>query len=345
MSKFSGINAALGETPGPLRVLVAPLDWGLGHATRCVPVICALQEAGHQVWLAGEGAQEQLLRGIFPGLPFLPLKGYRVRYGRSALGTTLKLITQLPRLRKTIREENRWLAEMQQQYQFQLIISDNRFGLHHPAARCVFLTHQLWIIHPWGQQASRWLQSWNYRHINRFQECWVPDYADAPGLAGILSHPNKAPTIPTKYLGPLSRLNAVEQEVKKGHLFISLSGPEPQRSLLENRILAQVAQYPGTACIVRGLPTARSRIPSGGSIEVYNHLEPEDYAREMARAETVICRSGYSTLMDLWQMQKKRIILIPTPGQTEQQYLAKLWEEKGIACCVQQDAFNVLRNT
>ena len=136
MSKFSGINAALGETPGPLRVLVAPLDWGLGHATRCVPVICALQAAGHQVWLAGEGAQEQLLRGIFPGLPFLPLKGYRVRYGRSALGTTLKLITQLPRLRKTIREENRWLAEMQQQYQFQLIISDNRFGLHHPAARC-----------------------------------------------------------------------------------------------------------------------------------------------------------------------------------------------------------------
>lgn len=330
MSKNNSIISALGNAPGSLRVLVAPLDWGLGHATRCIPVICALQEAGHEVWLAGEGAQEKLLRGVFPGLAFLPLRGYRVKYGRSAAGTTWRIARQLPALRRQIKAENHWLRQMQEQHHFDLVISDNRFGLHHPGIRCIFITHQLWIIHPWGKWASQMMQRWNYRHIKKFSECWVPDETAAPGLAGMLSHPKQMPAIPVKYIGPLSRLQPQNVEVKRGHLFISLSGPEPQRSMLEDEVLKQIAHYPGSACIVRGLPNEKNLVPSTSTISIYNHLDTADYEKEMAIAETVISRSGYSTVMDIIAMRKKAV-LIPTPGQTEQEYLAKHLEERGLA--------------
>ncbi|MFN4313904.1 MAG: glycosyltransferase [Chitinophagaceae bacterium] len=338
MSNFNGIRALLGKFPGKLRVLLAPLDWGLGHATRCIPVICELQEAGHDIWLAGEGAQEELLRARFPGLPFLPLPGYRIKYGRTGTSTSLRIALQAPRIRQAIRDENRWLAKMQQSMQWDLVISDNRFGLHHPDIYCVFITHQLHIIHPWGSLASGLLQKWNFSQIDRFNECWVPDYKHTPGLAGILSHPDRLPRKPVHYIGPLSRLTSIPKVVKPGHIFISLSGPEPQRSLLEEKLIRQIAHYPGTACMLRGLPHDRSRIPSTGSLHFYNHLPDEQYAEEMAKAEWIITRSGYSTIMDLETMGKKAI-LIPTPGQTEQLYLAELMHKYAKHCFVRQEDF------
>lgn len=328
MSKNNGVITALGNVPGTLRVLVAPLDWGLGHATRCIPVICTLKKAGHDVWLAGEGPQEQLLRQVFPELPFLQLPGYRVKYGRSAAGTTWKLVKQLPAIKRAIKAENRWLDRAHREHRFDMVISDNRFGLYHPGIRSVFITHQLWIIHPWGKWASQIMQRWNYAQIKNFSECWVPDVKESPGLAGILSHPAKMPAVPVKYIGPLSRLSAQPTATKPGHLFISISGPEPQRSILENEVMKQIAHYPGSACIVRGLPNHDSFIPSTSSIRIYNHLNTAEYEKEMAMAETVVSRSGYSTVMDIMAMGKNAV-LIPTPGQTEQEYLARHLQETG----------------
>lgn len=330
MSKNNSILEALGHQDGRRRILVAPLDWGLGHATRCIPVVYTLQEAGHEVWLAGEGAQEKLLRSVFPHLNFLPLPGYRVKYGKSAPGTTLKIASQLPRLRKQIKDENRWLKEMQQQYQFDIIISDNRFGLYHSDVRSVFITHQLWIIHPWGKWASRWMQKWNYSQIKNFSECWVPDHAGPPGLAGILSHPEKQPNVPVKYIGPLSRLQPQETAEEPGSIFISISGPEPQRTLMENETLRVALSLPNKITIVLGRPDSDIKEMPAPNIHVYGHLDTLAYQNEMAKAEIVISRSGYSTVMDIMAMKKKSI-LIPTPGQTEQEYLAEHLEKIGLA--------------
>jgi len=127
---------------------------------------------------------------------------------------------------------------------------------------------------------------------------------------------------------------------KKDHLLIIISGPEPQRSILENKIITEISHYNGTATIVRGLPAVVSIIPSTNMIKFYNHLSTEAMNKEMKQAAYVISRCGYSTVMDLIQLQKKSI-LIPTPGQTEQQYLAGYLSQKQLACCIPQKEFSL----
>ena len=320
------------------RILVAPLDWGLGHVTRCVPIIKEFLANDCDVWLAGEGAQEVLFRSEFPNLPFLSLPGYDIEYSKTSVGLLWKLILQAPRIISSIRAEHRWLNKMIKTHGIDAVISDNRFGLYHSYVPCVFVTHQLNIKSPLGKWNERLLQKWNYGYINCFKECWVPDYAGENNLAGELSHPSISPRVPVKYIDPLSRFDKGElQEIEDRLLFI-LSGPEPQRTILENKIINEVSHYPGTASIVRGLPTSQSVIPSTGMIKFYNHLSATELNEEMEKADWVVSRSGFSTIMDLAKLQKKSI-LIPTPGQTEQEYLAQFLFQKKAAYTIGQKEF------
>src|SRR5687767_175777 len=330
------------------KLLIAPLDWGLGHATRCVPVIKELMENNCEVWLAGEGAQEKLLREEFPSLPFLPLKGYRIQYARR--GLTARLLLQIPAMLRSIKEENTWLKEQVSQHRFEAVISDNRYGLYHDSIFSVFITHQLCIKSSLGKWSEPFLQKWNYKLIDRFNECWVPDEEGKNNLAGELSHPLRLPAIPIKYIGALSRFvrkdspgekNNIEE--KKDHVLIILSGPEPQRTIFENKILDQIESYQGTVTIVRGLPAEKHVIPSTNTIEFYNHLSSRELNKEAMKAEFVISRSGYSTIMDLAALQKKSI-LVPTPGQTEQEWLAGYLMKKRFAFCVNQKDISLLKN-
>ena len=307
------------ETMRKPRILVAPLDWGLGHATRCIPIIKELLRQECVVWLACDGSQQNLLQQEFPDVPFLALDGYKIKYSRASFAMTLKILLQLNNILRAIKKENAWLKNQITKYEFDAVISDNRYGLYHSSVPSVFITHQLNIKSPFGKWTEKILQKWNYRFINRFAECWVPDLAEEKenDLAGELSHPEKKPAVPVKYIGILSRFNPLKRTEKKDHLLIILSGPEPQRSILENKIIDEISQYNGTATIVRGLPDSSLFIPSTNMIRFYNHLSTEDMCKEMGQAEYVISRCGYSTVMDLVQLQKKSI-LIPTPGQTEQ---------------------------
>lgn len=327
---------------GKPRVLVAPLDWGLGHATRCIPLVRELILQGAEVWLAAEGTQASLLKEEFPGLSLLELKGYRVKYAKTARGLIWQMFRQWPRLRRIVREEHQWLLEQTALHGFDAVISDNRYGLYHPNIPSVFITHQLLIRSPLGKWTESILQKSNYRYINRFKECWVPDLPGHPNLAGVLSHPEKKPATALVYTGPLTRFTFQGTEEKKKHLLILLSGPEPQRSLLENIIIDQISHYPGTATVVRGLPGHAQMIPSTGMIRFYNHLTAEELQKEIEKASLVICRSGYSTVMDLAALQKK-CFFIPTPGQTEQEYLAGYARENGWAPYVLQHEFDLNR--
>jgi len=323
------------------KLLVVPLDWGLGHATRCVPVIRDLLKSNCEVWLAGEGAQEKLLREEFSLLPFLPLKGYRIKYGKS--GFTGKILLQVPSILRSIKEENKWLKEQVIKYGFGAVISDNRYGLYHENIFSVFITHQLCIKSSLGKWSENILQQWNYKFINRFNECWVPDEEGGNNLAGELSHPSKRPSIPMKYIGSLSRFEKKNTDKIKDHLLIILSGPEPQRTILENKVIDQIVNYPGTATIVRGLPGERNIIPSTNTIRFYNHLSTGELNAEAMKAEFIISRSGYSTIMDIAALEKKSI-LIPTPGQTEQEYLGNYLVKKQFAFCVDQNDFSLRKN-
>jgi hypothetical protein len=320
------------------RILVAPLDWGLGHVTRCVPIIKELLANDCDVWLAGDSTQEVLLRSEFPNLPFLSLPGYDIEYLKTPVGLLWKLILQAPRIISSIKAENRWLNRIIKIHGIDGMISDNRFGLYHSYAPCVFVTHQLNIKSPLGKWNERLLQKWNYKYINRFKECWVPDLAGENNLAGELSHPSIPPRVPVKYIDPLSRFEKGEIQEVEGRLLFILSGPEPQRTILENKIINEVSRYARTASIVRGLPSSQSVIPSTGMIKVYNHLSASELNQEIEKADWVIGRSGYSTVMDLAKLQKKSI-LIPTPGQTEQEYLAQFLFQRKAAYTVGQKEF------
>jgi predicted glycosyltransferase len=220
------------------------------------------------------------------------------------------------------------------------VISDNRYGLHHDEIPCIFITHQLHIKSSAGKWTEKLLQKRNYKFINKFKACWVPDAPGETNLAGELSHPHHLPEVPVHYIGMLSRFENKASKHKKNYLLILLSGPEPQRTILEEKIINGISHYPGAATIVRGLPGETTLIPSTGMIHFYNHLPSHVLNNEMLESDFVISRSGYSTVMDIALLNKKSI-LVPTPGQTEQEYLGKMLSAKKIAACISQEEFSI----
>ena len=360
------------------RVLVAPLDWGLGHATRCIPIIKELLNQKCEVIIAAIGAQKAILQGEFPSLTFVELPGYDIIYDKNRALTMLRLIKAIPKILIRIKRERAWLSRFIALMKPDLVISDNRYGLALPGVFCVFVTHQLRIRTSFGRLADALLQRMNYRLIGHFSRCWVPDTEAGEGLAGALSHPARMPGITTKYIGWLSRFGKISQQVEQvsrdpmdnvspgsdpngvdtadtdrqvdaPDLLILLSGPEPQRTLLEARIIAQAgggmpAHSPGHPChmvLVRGLPAggpALPHIPPG--LTAYDHLPAAELGSLMRKARLIVARSGYSTVMDLARLGK-RALLIPTPGQSEQEYLGPFLAARGRALCVKQSAFSL----
>jgi len=305
--------------PRPKRILVAPLDWGLGHATRCIPLIRELNEAGCEVILGADGAPLELLSKEFPFLEKILLPGYGIRYANGGAGFGMKMIAQLPVIRKAIRREARVLRQWLATHQLDAIISDNRFGLHIPGIPSVIMTHQLGIRSPFGPVSEKWLKWANYRYIQKFDACWVVDFPGDRNLAGKLSHPDVLPRIPLTYLGCLSRLQPGKKAITRD-LTVVISGPEPQRSLFEQLITEQVLDTGLSVLIVRGQPGAPIRESTDSRIRIVPHLESERLNEALLESAFVLCRSGYSSVMDLVRLGKKAI-LVPTPGQTEQEYL------------------------
>jgi UDP:flavonoid glycosyltransferase YjiC (YdhE family) len=338
---------------GPVSVLIAPLDWGLGHATRCIPIINELIRQGARVTIAASGGQKTLLYEQFPLLEFIEIPGYELSFKR---GLLLKwaLILRIKVILKQIKKENKWLEETVKSHEINGVISDNRYGLFHKKLYSVFITHQLNIQSGWGYHVNigslplavgSWIDKkimkWNYRFIMKFSACWIPDLAENNSLSGMLSHPAILPPIPVKYIGILSRFKKEEKKIISNYLLILISGPEPQRTDFENILLGQLAISNMQSVVVRGLPgTANSNSFVREGLKIYNHLPADKLNELMNRSEFIIARSGYSTIMDLVTL-KRNAILVPTPGQTEQEYLASYMQEKKWMFSVQQKNFNL----
>jgi len=227
---------------------------------------------------------------------------------------------QVPKIVRSIKNEHQWLDHQLDTHQWDLIISDNRYGLYTTRTRTVFITHQLGIISGLGKLGDFLLRKMLYKWINKFNNCWIPDVAGDPNLAGNLSHPLSMPNHHT-FIGPLSRLK-MAQPLRDEYLLVLLSGPEPQRSILEKKLIDQLSNTDEAVVFVRGLPSSAPLMENRGRIRFENHLDAKSLSEMLSNAKAVICRSGYSSVMDLLKL-KKRALLIPTPGQTEQVYLAK----------------------
>jgi UDP-N-acetylglucosamine transferase subunit ALG13 len=320
-------------------ILIAPLDWGLGHATRCIPLIRRLILRNCSVFLACEGRIKVLLQNEFPQLNFVDLRGYDISYAKNAWSLPFVITGQIPKILSAIQYENKRLKEIVEEHRIDGVISDNRYGFYHDSVPSVFMTHQLLIKTGMGKLVDEQLQQINYKYINHFSECWIPDHEDEPNLAGALAHPEKKPDIPVNFLGPLSRFRLKENSEAK-HLLIMLSGPEPQRTIFEELLIAQLPNYKDPVVLVRGLPGENNLPELPSNISVFNHLSSEELNRKMAEASIVIARCGYSTVMDLAVMTKKSI-LVPTPGQAEQEYLASHLMKSNFAFCIDQHKFKL----
>lgn len=325
----------------PKKILIAPLDWGLGHTTRCIPLIRYLLRKGCEVVLAAEGDAAQLLRENFPNLPILNLKGYRIHYSKNKKQFTGTILSQIPKILRTIREEKIWLQHQHSIHHFDAVISDNRYGLHHKALPSVILTHQLQIQSGKGAAIDRWLRKLHYRMLQRFTQCWIVDMPGKDNLSGILAHPEKLPKAAV-YIGLLSQMIPPEGFIKKnGTILVLLSGPEPARTQLLSVLLQQAITMSSYEFLfVAGNPSGKVISDLPAHIRYHTHLNADQLSAALAAAALVICRSGYSTLMDLCTMEQKAL-LIPTPGQTEQEYLARYLHSREIALTVEQDAIQL----
>src|SRR5450432_984005 len=259
----------------PMTVLVAPLDWGLGHATRCIPIINELIKRELIVIIAASGSQLDLLKQAFPALEYLEIPGYKIRYKPGFL-LKWSIFIQIPGILLQIQRENRWLSRLISGRSIQAVISDNRYGLYHKKIFSVFITHQLNILSGLGRKVDNLLFKMNQRRIQRFSTCWVPDFEKDFSLAGILSHPVQQLSIPVKYIGILSRFSQWERTIKKNTLLIILSGPEPQRTHFENILFSQLINSNLQIVLVRGLPGSDHVIPFiHEGVKIFNHLRTE----------------------------------------------------------------------
>jgi hypothetical protein len=272
---------------------------------------------------------------------------------------------------RQIKKEHRWLEQLLLHRQIDAVISDNRYGLFHKTYPSVFITHQLQIqsgigtsfaamnnkdmrgqvsarpffVGRWllavGHWADRKLLKWNYAFIEKFSSCWIPDLPGELSAGGLLSHPSRLPSVPVKYIGTLSRFYRSEKNRQKNLLLILLSGPEPQRTEFENVLFSQLANVTLNTVVVRGLPGSDLTVPFiRDNIQIWNHLPSEALNELLNNSEYIVARSGYSTIMDLLTV-KKNAILVPTPGQTEQEYLGQYLHEKKWMYSVAQKNFNL----
>lgn len=324
-------------------ILISPLDWGLGHATRCVPIINHLINAGHNIIIAASGPSALLLKSSFPQLEHIEMPEIKIRYSKKRWMFRFVALCQWPKFNRLIKLEKKRINEILLTHTIDVIISDNRFGLFHSSVPSVIITHQLRIKTGLGNFFDNIMQAINYRKIHRFTECWIPDLPGRNNIAGELSHPFQAPEIPVRYIGLQSQIKITEGIQENNAILVLLSGPEPQRSILESIINNQLRSYSGSVTVVRGLPQGGAEIKQWPGIKYYNHLSGNKLNDEFSKAEFIICRSGYSSVMD-FLLAGKRAVCIPTPGQTEQEYLANFLNRKKMAICAEQDNFSLLES-
>lgn len=310
------------------------MHWGIGHATRSIPIIKQLIEQSFEPVLASDGAALAVLQKAFPKLTSYELPSYNVQYAKNKNFFSLKLFFQIPKFIKTYKFEKQKTKEIVEKENIVGIISDNRFGVFYNGIPNIYITHQIRVK---SGISTFFTSLFHQKIINKYDVCWVPDSVDSPNLSGDLSH-NVNLKIPIKYIGILSQFKR-SILIQKYDVLVLLSGPEPQRSLLEDKLLNAFENTKKKVCFIRGVVAGKSEKTQQGNISIYNYLLGSTLQEKLNQSDLIIARSGYSTIMDLAVLQKKAFF-IPTPGQAEQIYLAKHLESQKIAPFALQGEFS-----
>ena len=310
------------ETRNP--ILICPLNWGLGHASRDIPIIRKLLKENHRVIVAGDKFVLDYIISEFPDIETELLPGKKITYSKNN-SQTLHLLRQLPSALIWMHREKKLVAKLLKKYNPDYIFSDNRYGVRHPKVRSILITHQLMLKLP---KSISWLEKPVHllikRLVSRFDLCMIPDNDLLDSLAGDLVHKYPLPEN-ARLIGPLSRFMDEYPNFQtdcKYDLLAIISGPEPQRTIFQQILTEKLLTENLNCLIVTGTLKDNSTSESLKNIKFVPHLESSQLAAYIKNIPLIISRAGYSTIMDLWCL-KKDAILIPTPGQTEQEHLAQ----------------------
>ena len=315
-----------------MNILFTILNWGLGHAVRCITLIDHLKNSGHKISIASDGIALEFLRKEFPNLAFYKLPAYDIKYKYHFM--PLNIIEKTPQLVKSIIKEKKAVDKITQNNQIDLIINDNRLACYHKSIPSVYITHQLNVPAP-NRILHKITNLGHQYFINKYDYCWIPDFANENNLAGSISKSKKIKP-PIEYLGPLSNIR-LENTESRLPLLVVLSGPEPQRSYLENKVINQASELDIEILLIRGTNTKRSFNNQNPNLRILDLVNRKELTALMDQAQKIICRSGYTSLMDFY-LNPKPLYFIPTPGQWEQEYLAKHWQENmGVPYSTQKD--------
>lgn len=310
-----------------MKILVAPLNWGLGHASRCVPLVQRLLDEGHEVILGGDGESLTLLRKHFPKLRYTYLAPLNIKYSKGKR-QVFAMLRVLPKLIKWSMKDHLMLKALLNEEPIDQVISDNRFGLYNKKTESIYITHQLHIMLPRGWKWAESIASRIHARIyTRYNKVWVPDYEDPQkSLAGELSHT----AAKMEYIGPLSRFqNTPKTSNTPNYSIVAvLSGLEPHRTMLEQEIVQRYSGKEEQVLIVQGLMHRPNTRIKRGNITIVPYMRDAELVSALLGAKHIIARSGYSTIMDLNALGiLNKAELIPTPGQPEQEYLATLYSK------------------
>lgn len=313
-------------------ILICPLEWGLGHAARMIPLAKRLQASGNKIFIGSGEEHLAFFRSEMDGITCISMPGFRPVYSRY-LPQYLVMLLQTPRLLYHIIFEHIRLRKIIKEHSIDIVISDNRFGLWNKNITSVYVTHMPLIPLPENLRFLEFTGILLHRFIIRqYSFCYIPDLPGEENLSGRLSHSIKLPEN-VRFIGILSRFSSSEKSFISDkpefrHNTVILSGPEPQREMLR-QILSKLLKAKETGTVIlEGKPGRTEEASKTGNITYINHLTSNEMGIMLKSSETIISRSGYTTIMDLINLNCSAL-LIPTPGQTEQEYLAEYLSAKG----------------
>lgn len=319
-------------------ILYAVLNWGLGHATRSIPIIQYLIDKGNHVIIASDGDALLLLQKEFPTLVFEEVSAYNVVYANNSTQFNVTLAKQIPKFIKAIQAEQKECIALCERYNIDVIISDNRYGFYHNKIPSAFICHQLHLLYEANILFEKIVNKSYQAYLKKFTQIWVPDFEDPNKISGKLSQ-LKWNNI--KFIGADSRFIKIDLPITHKVLVV-LSGPEPQRTILEDKILEQLPEIEGMHLLIRGTKKAK-KLAKINNIEIIDFATSELLNQKIESSKIVVCRSGYTSVIDLLKLNKKAL-LIPTPGQVEQEYLAKNLTKKNWFVIANQDYLNLAEN-
>lgn len=313
-------------------ILICPLEWGLGHAARMIPLARRLQEMNNKIFIGSGTEHISLFRNELSGLSYIKFSGFKPGYSRF-LPQYLSLLLKTPLLFYHIILEHFRLKRIIREYSIDIVISDNRFGLWNNKVITAYVTHMPLIPLPKSLRFLEFIGVLLHRAIiKKYSLCFIPDLPGEMNLTGRLSHGIKLPAT-VRYTGILSRFITYGpalsgNPVSFPHNTVILSGPEPQREILKKKLTGLFKDKEPITIMFEGKPDAPKTVIRSGNITFYNHLPSSEMKDMISGSESIISRSGYTTIMDLISLNCSAL-LIPTPGQTEQEYLAEYLSEMG----------------